>query len=138
MPGVDYFATEQLRERQTIEIRALRPDDRVEMLAAIGRTPNPCGVDFFTKKGFTDREIDFFMNIDFDSHVALVVRTTVPSSLQADDTSLPQAGRAEIAFVVVDAYQGKGIAGALMRRLAELAPGLRNWSRRSFPKMPRC
>jgi hypothetical protein len=39
MPEVaDYSALEQLRDRRPIKIRALRPEDRTDMLAAIGRT----------------------------------------------------------------------------------------------------
>ena len=39
----------------------------------------------------------------------------------ADAISLVQPGQAEIAFVVVDAYQGQGIGTILMRHLALLA-----------------
>jgi hypothetical protein len=39
MPEVaDYSALEQLRDRRPIKIRALRPEDRTDMLTAIGRT----------------------------------------------------------------------------------------------------
>jgi hypothetical protein len=38
MPEVaDYSALEQLRDRRPIKIRALRPEDRTDMLTAIGR-----------------------------------------------------------------------------------------------------
>ena len=39
----------------------------------------------------------------------------------ADAISLVQPGQAEIAFLVVDAYQGQGIGTILMRHLAVLA-----------------
>ena len=39
----------------------------------------------------------------------------------ADAISSVQPGQAEIAFVVVDAYQGQGIGTILMRHLAVLA-----------------
>src|SRR5690242_8177323 len=69
----NYSVTEQLRDGRGVEIRALRPDDKDDMLAAVGRT----GVQslqrrfFVAKRGFSDREIAFFMNIDFVNHVAL-------------------------------------------------------------------
>ena len=36
-PG-NYSATESLRDGRAVEIRALQPDDKDDMLAAIGRT----------------------------------------------------------------------------------------------------
>jgi hypothetical protein len=70
----DYRAMERLRDGRQIEIRALRPDDKDDMLAAIGRisTESLQRRFFVVKRGFSQKEIDFFMKIDFDSHVALV------------------------------------------------------------------
>ena len=70
----EYRAIEHLRDGRQIEIRALRPDDKDDMLAAIGRT----GMQslqrrfFAVKRGFSEKEIAFFMNIDFSDHVALI------------------------------------------------------------------
>jgi RimJ/RimL family protein N-acetyltransferase len=124
--AADYSAMERLRDGRRIEIRALRPDDREDMLAAIGRTsPQSIQRRFFApKRGFSETELAFFMNIDFDNHVALV------AEIDEDGQSaivgggryiMVEPGRAEIAFVVVDAYQGQGIGAALMRHLAALA-----------------
>ena len=53
---------------EPIEIRALRPDDRTGMLAAIGRTSShSLRRRFFApKKGFSEQELAFFLNIDFE------------------------------------------------------------------------
>jgi RimJ/RimL family protein N-acetyltransferase len=121
-----YSAIEHLRDGRSIEIRSLRHDDRAEMLAAVGRTSTQSLQRrfFVTKRGFSEKEIDFFINIDFDRHVALVAQ------LDEDGQSaivgggryiLVGPGQAEIAFVVVDAYQGQGIGTVLMRHLAVLA-----------------
>jgi RimJ/RimL family protein N-acetyltransferase len=64
------------------------------------------------------------MNIDFTSHVALVAQIDEdgqPVIAGGGRYIVTQPGRAELAFVVVDAYQGKGIATALMRHLRTIA-----------------
>jgi RimJ/RimL family protein N-acetyltransferase len=124
--AADYSTKERLRDGRTIEIRALRPDDREEMLAAIGRTsPQSLRRRFFgPKRGFSETELAFFMNIDFDNHVALIAQIDEdgrPSIVGGGRYIVVEAGRAEIAFVVVDAYQGQGIGSALMRHLSHLA-----------------
>src|SRR3981081_3309839 len=69
----DYRVIEHLRDGREVEIRALRPDDEDDMLAAVGRT----GMQslqrrfFAVKRGFSEKEIAFFMNVDFSNHVAL-------------------------------------------------------------------
>jgi GNAT superfamily N-acetyltransferase len=122
----DYTATETLRDGRTVEIRALRPEDRAGMLAAVGRTSQQSLYRrFFTfKRGFSDQEVDFYVNVDFVDHVALV------AVLEEDGQTVIVAGgryivvrpgEAEVAFVVDDAHQGRGLGAALMRHLAALA-----------------
>ena len=69
-----YSAVETLRDGSRVEIPALRQEDRTELLAAVGRTSAQSLYRRFfgVKRGFTDSEVDFFMNIDFARHVALV------------------------------------------------------------------
>jgi RimJ/RimL family protein N-acetyltransferase len=124
--AADYCAMQRLRDGRTIEIRALRPDDRQDMLAAISRTSSQSLQRrfFVPKRGFSESELAFFMNIDFDNHVALVAQIDEdgrPSIVGGGRYIVVQPGRAEIAFVVVDAYQGQGIGAALTRHLSHLA-----------------
>jgi RimJ/RimL family protein N-acetyltransferase len=124
--AAEYSVREHLRDDRPITIRALRPDDRAGMLAAIGRTSmQSLQRRFFVpKKGFSEREMTFFLDIDFESHVAIV------AEIPEDGSPVIAGGgryivvhpdRAEVAFVVVDAYQGQGIGTILMRHLATLA-----------------
>jgi len=124
--AADYSAVEHLRDGRPIEIRALRPDDRAEMLAAVGRTSTQSLQRrfFVPKKGFSEQELAFFLNIDFENHVALVAQIDEdgsPTIVGGGRYIVVQPGQAEIAFVVVDAYQGQGIGTILMRHLAVLA-----------------
>jgi len=121
-----YNAVERLRDGRSIQIRALRPEDHTQMLAAVSRTsPQSLYRRFFgPKKGFSESEKAFFLNVDFTDHVALVA-----SIDQSDRTQIVGGGRyvvtepgvAEIAFTVTDEFQGKGVGSALMRHLALLA-----------------
>jgi RimJ/RimL family protein N-acetyltransferase len=121
-----YSAIEHLRDGRPIEIRALRPGDRDEMLVAIGRTSTQSIQRrfFAPKKGFSEREMAFFLDIDFENHVALVAQIDEDGRRAIAGGGryiVVKPGQAEIAFVVVDAYQGQGIGTILMRHLAVLA-----------------
>lgn len=121
-----YSAAETLRDGSRVEIRALRPEDRAGLLAAVGRTSAQSLYRRFfgAKRGFTDSEIEFFMNIDFARHVALVaVREEGGREVIVGGGRyvVVAPGQAELAFVVIDQYQGKGIGSALMRHLATIA-----------------
>jgi RimJ/RimL family protein N-acetyltransferase len=122
----DYRALEQLRDGREIEIRALRPDDERDMLAAVGRSsPQSLQRRFFVaKRGFSQREIDYFMKIDFSNHVALVALAKEdgrPVIVGGGRFIVVESGKAEVAFIVVDGYQGQGLGGHLMRHLAAIA-----------------
>ena len=96
------------------------------MLAAIRRTgAQSLQTRFFVaRRGFSDREIAFFMNIDFINHVALValvVEDRRPVIAGGGRYILVEPGRAEVAFLVVDDYQGQGVGSALVQHLINLA-----------------
>ena len=121
-----YSAVERLRDGRVIEIRALRPEDRTQMLVAVSRTSAQSLYRRFfgPKKGFSESEKAFFLNANFTDHVALVATVG-----QSDRTEIvggaryivTEPGIAEVAFTVIDDFQGKGVGSALMRHLALLA-----------------
>jgi RimJ/RimL family protein N-acetyltransferase len=121
-----YSVLEHLRDGRPIEIRALRPADEADMLAAIDRTGKESLQRrfFSTKRGFSEKEKAFFIKIDFVNHVALVAQ------IEQDDRRVIIGGaryvvvkpdQAEVAFMVIDAYQGQGIGAMLTRHLVGLA-----------------
>ncbi len=126
MTPATYSASEKLRDGRQVEIRALRPDDEADMLAAVGRAdPESLRRRFFApKRGFSEKEKAFFMNIDFVNHVALVAEIEEDARraiIGGGRYIMTAPGEAEVAFVVVDAYQGQGIGAVLTRHLVGLA-----------------
>jgi GNAT superfamily N-acetyltransferase len=124
--AAEYAAVEQLRDGRQIEVRALKPTDEEDMLAAIDRAgAQSLYRRFFgSKRHFSDREKAFFLNVDFVSHVALV------AVVEEDGRSVivgggryivVRPGTAELAFAVIDECQGLSIGAALMRHLILLA-----------------
>lgn len=121
----NYTARECLRDGSPVEIRALRPDDEADMLTAIERTSaQSLQRRFFAmKRHFSERERSFFMQIDFRNHVALiaVAREAERDMIVGGGRYIVfEPGRAEMAFVVIDAWQGRGIGSLLIRHLIRI------------------
>jgi RimJ/RimL family protein N-acetyltransferase len=124
--AADYSAAEMLRDGRPFEIRALRPADRASLLTAVGRTSADSLYRrfFAVRQSFTEREITNFLDIDFVDHVALVAvidEAGKPVIAGGGRYAVIQPGNAEVAFAVVDHYQGQGIGAALMRHLVVIA-----------------
>jgi RimJ/RimL family protein N-acetyltransferase len=126
MTPANYSVHERLRDGRPVEIRALRSNDEADMLAAIDRT----GAEslqrrfFVTKRGFSEKEKAFFMNTDFVDHVALVAvidKHGRSAIVGGGRYVVTRHGEAEVAFVVIDAFQGQGIGGLLTKHLTGLA-----------------
>src|SRR4051812_46139759 len=121
-----YSVREHLRDGTAVEIRALRPEDEAEMLVALEHTSaQSLQRRFFAmKRHFSDKERAFFMHVDFRNHVALMVlaeqegRQTI---IAGGRYIVFEPGRAEMAFVVIDAWQGRGVGSLLMHHLDRIA-----------------
>lgn len=127
MPApASYARQEQLRDGSTVEVRALRPSDEGDMLAALEQTSvQSLQRRFFAaKRHFSDKERAFFMDVDFKKHVALVVLAEDAGRrliVGGGRYVVVEPGQAEMAFVVIDSWQGRGIGSIMMRHLIEIA-----------------
>ena len=130
MDGIrDFACTETLRNGLRVTIRALRPDDRERVAAAVkGLDSQSIYTRLFSyRKELTEAGLNRIMKVDPDHEVMLLV--TVGAG--ADETVIasgryvgekPHGGdcRAEVAFVVEEDYQGLGIAGRVLAHLADI------------------
>jgi RimJ/RimL family protein N-acetyltransferase len=126
LDAAKYSAIETLCNGMRIEIRALKPQDREGMLAAVSRTSSDSLYRrfFAVRRHFTETEESFYLNTDFISHVALVALTEEngqPIIVGGGRYVVAQPGQAEVAFTVVDKYQGQGVGAALLRHLTAIA-----------------
>ncbi|MET0153289.1 MAG: GNAT family N-acetyltransferase, partial [Candidatus Binatia bacterium] len=120
-----------LRDGGSIHLRAIRPDDKPRLVDHFQRlSARSVYFRFFgSKLRLTDSELRRFTELDFVNHVALVA-TLVEGGEEhiigvARYIVLPtkpgEPRRAEVAFAVADAHQGRGIATLLLEQLARLA-----------------
>jgi GNAT superfamily N-acetyltransferase len=124
--AIDYAAPELLRDGSRIEICALRREDEAAMLAAIEKTSaQSLQRRFFVmKRHFSDKERAFFLDVDFKNHVAIVATADEADRkfiIGGGRYIVFEPGRAEMAFVVIDKWQGRGVGSILMRHLIKIA-----------------
>jgi GNAT superfamily N-acetyltransferase len=122
----EFSVDEILKDGTRVTIRAVRPDDRQRFLQAFKLLErDSIYTRFFSARGEpSDADLDRAVNVDFEREVALVVTTIA----RAGEVIIATARyvtigerSAEVAFVVEEDYQGRGIASRLVGHLARIA-----------------
>jgi acetyltransferase len=116
-----------LRDGSTLHLRPIQPEDEEEVLALFNRlSRNTVYFGFHHASNQMSKEkVRRFCNIDYDNAFALVA--TIGEGIEEKIVSMGRYHRlhrrdaAEVAFVVEDAYQGKGIGTHLLEQLAIIA-----------------
>ncbi len=121
-----FHATETLLDGSTVEIRALRPEDKEEILAIYEHaSPDLLYHRFFAvKHAFSEKEQHYYLDdVDFVSHIVLIAVEKVnghPTIVGGCRSVVTEPGKAEVAFTVADAFQGHGLGMALMHHIAAI------------------
>lgn len=125
----DYSVEETLLDGRIIHIRALKSTDRDNILDIWQHLSSQSRYyRFFSPKKFlTDKELDYYTNIDYKTHLALLALIPETNGENpvgvgryiAIDKKKPH--QAEVAFIVEDQFHNLGIATILLKHLMKLA-----------------
>jgi acetate---CoA ligase (ADP-forming) len=111
-----------LRDGSTIHVRPVRSDDEPAIRAFLNDvSQESIGFRFF---GAADLEwvTAWSLDVDYVDRFALVAETGAPSRIVAHAAYVRMnAERAEVAFLVADAWQGRGISTIALAHLAAIA-----------------
>jgi GNAT superfamily N-acetyltransferase len=113
-----------LADGAPVRIRAISPDDGPRLVAFHSRlSPETVHLRFFASRGgLSDTEIEYFTHVDGQDRVALVATLNEEMiGVARYDRSSAEPDEAEVAFVVADADQGRGLGTLLLERLATRA-----------------
>jgi acetyl coenzyme A synthetase (ADP forming)-like protein len=111
-----------LRDGSTVHVRPVRPEDRAAIRAFLeGVSQDSIGFRFFGIPSL-DWATNWSVDVDYADRFILVAETGSPRSIIAHAAYIRSGEhRAEVAFLVADAWQGKGISTVLLAHLAEVA-----------------
>src|SRR5690606_11088492 len=104
-------------------VRPIRPDDADLLRAFYSRlSPESIYFRYFAPRPrLTEKEIVWFTNVDYDDRVALIATIGDDMVAVVRYDRLEPRDQAEVAFLVEDAHQGRGLASVLLEHLRAAA-----------------
>ncbi len=130
MPYPDHWEADVvLADGGTAHLRPIRAGDAELLRAFYARlSPESIYYRFFSPRPrLSDREIEYFTRVDYIDRVALIatIADAMVAVVRYDRTRVPDGGTpsetAEVAFLVEDAHQGRGLGSVLLEHIAEVA-----------------
>ena len=113
-----------LKDGAVAQIRPIRPDDGEQLRNLLKRSgPRSIYQRFMRDKDdLSPEELEYFTVLDYDTRMAFaaVIDDTI-IGVGRYDALADEPGTAEVAFLVEDAHQGRGVATLLLERLADYA-----------------
>ena len=125
-----YQAEDRLRDGRCVWLRAIKPADRDLLREGLHHlSPESAYHRFFSaKRELSEGELDYFTQLDFVKHVALVALVDdgagpllVGTARYIVEPAELRPKSAEVAFAVGDAHQRLGIGAVFLRHLAAIA-----------------
>ena len=103
-------------------LRPIRPSDADRLVAFYGRvSPESKYLRFFAPyPRLSDRDVKRFTEVDYVDRVAFII-TLVDDMIAVGRYDRIEDDHAEVAFLIEDAHQGRGIAQLLLEHLAQAA-----------------
>jgi RimJ/RimL family protein N-acetyltransferase len=124
----EYKAHETLKDGRSVIVRAVRPDDKTTILQGVSLFSNDSLYKRFhgVKTTLTDQELKYYTDIDYHHHIALLAVSEENSQaigggrLIAYGEAMPPR-IAELAFAVVDNFQGLGAGTLIFKHLIKIS-----------------
>ncbi|WP_214412498.1 bifunctional acetate--CoA ligase family protein/GNAT family N-acetyltransferase [Sphaerisporangium fuscum] len=112
-----------LADGGTAHLRPIRPDDADLLRAFYSRlSDQSIYFRFFgPRPRLSDREVTWFTTVDYVNRVALIATLGTEMVAVVRFDRMEQQDSAEVAFLVEDAHQGRGVASVLMEHLRAAA-----------------
>ena len=107
-----------LRDGHVSQIRPIRPDDKAALVDLFEHTSSESRYFRFfrAKDQLTDKELDYFTEIDYDHRMAFIAFVDdVVVAVARYDRLVDEPESAEVAFMVADAHQGRGIGTQMLQ-----------------------
>jgi RimJ/RimL family protein N-acetyltransferase len=114
----------QLRDGATITIRPIEPEDKASIVHGFEQlSPESRYRRFFSPlQRLGERDLAYLTQVDHHDHEALIARSDSGEPIGvARYVRGAHAHKAEVAVAVIDAWHGRGVATALLDRLADRA-----------------
>jgi RimJ/RimL family protein N-acetyltransferase len=120
----DYSREDRLLDGRPVLVRAIRPEDKRHLKEGFRRLSLQSVYHRFfqAKKELSEAELRYLTELDFETHVGLLVVLEEDGREAALGVGRyifePGTGSAEVAFTVDEAHHGLGVATILLRHLA--------------------